>query len=157
MTIKSTSSLLAFALACILLCGCSTPSSRIKKQQVLFDTYPVSVQDTIKSGKVNIGFTKDMTYMALGNPNRKYTRRTASGTSEIWSYTSSYSTPSRQRVEGSFRIRDAAGNYRTVRDSVWVDVNQDIEYETKRIEFQDDIVTAIEDVEMDTGFVSPSL
>ncbi|MDD4737055.1 MAG: hypothetical protein PHP44_13230 [Kiritimatiellae bacterium] len=141
--------------ATVLLAGCSTPDSRIKKNQGLFDTYPPSVQTAVRKGLVEPGFTEEMVYMALGAPDRKYTRVTATRNISVWSYTDTYTTPQQQRVEGSFRVKDASGHYRTVNDSVWVDVDQLHEYEKKRIEFEDGIVTAIEEAELQSGFLNP--
>jgi len=138
-----------------LLAGCATPASRIKKNQEVFDTYPPAVQDTIRKGLVEPGFTEEMVYLALGAPDRKYTRITPTRSISVWSYTDDYTTPIQQRVEGSFRVKDASGRYRTVNDSIWVTVDQLHEYEKKRIEFEDGIVTAIEEAELQSGFVNP--
>ncbi len=138
-----------------LLAGCATPESRIKKNQELFDTYSSSVQNAVRKGLVEPGFTEEMAYMALGAPDRKYTRVTATRKISVWSYTDTYTTPQQQRVEGSFRVKDGSGRYRTINDSVWVDVDQFHEYEKKRIEFEDGIVTAIEEAELQTGLLNP--
>ncbi len=139
----------------LLFTACSTTDSRIKKHQTEFDAYPPEIQDSIRKGLVNPGFTEDMVFMALGDPDRKYTRITATQRISVWSYTDTYTTPHQQRVEGSFRVKDASGRYRTVNDSVWVDVDQLHEYEKKRIEFESGIVTAIEEAELQSGFLNP--
>lgn len=130
----------------VVVAGCSSPAYRISKNQALFDSFPPDVQANVRQGKVDIGYTKGMVDLALGRPDREYTRRTAVGVTEIWSYTSSYTTSDRQRVEGTFRVRDAGGRYRTVSDSIWVDVDKEHEYEYKRIEFENGMVKAIEEV-----------
>lgn len=79
---------LTLGLAAALLAGCSTTSGRIKKNQQLFDSYPVDVQSNIRNGKVDINYTPDMVLMALGEPDRRYGRTTEQGTSEVWAYTS---------------------------------------------------------------------
>jgi len=150
--------LLLLAGACaVYLSGCSTPASRIKENQELFDTYSFQTQDNIEKGNIDIGYTKEMVYMALGKPDRQYRRTTISGITAIWSYTAFYTTKKRQRAEGSFRVKDSTGRYRTVSDSIWVDVDQKHEYEVKRIELEDGIVTAIEDVEIQRGLVNSDL
>jgi len=66
--------------------GCSTTDSRIKDHQAAFDAAPSAVQTKIRAGQVEIGFSTEQVSMALGKPDRSYTRTTARGTSEIWAY-----------------------------------------------------------------------
>lgn len=129
----------AVLLACAaVLCSCNTPGSRIKKNPELFNSFPPEVQEKIKSGQADIGFTREMAEMALGNPDRVYTRKTAAGETEVWAYTSYYTTTERQRVRADVRVRDVEGQYRTVRDDVWVDVDLRHEYDRVRVEFGTD-------------------
>jgi outer membrane protein assembly factor BamE (lipoprotein component of BamABCDE complex) len=128
-----------------LLCGCNTPESRIKKNPDLFNSYTPDVQENIKQGKVALGFTQDMVTMALGRADRVYTRKTAASSSEVWAYTTYYTTLERQRVRADVRVRDIEGGYRTVVDDVWVDVEQRHEYDKLRVEFDGNgLVAAIE-------------
>ena len=66
--------------------GCSTTDSRVKDNQAAFDALPAETQQKIRSGKIDIGYTPQMVTMALGKPERVYTRTTEKGTSEIWAY-----------------------------------------------------------------------
>jgi hypothetical protein len=129
-----------------LLGGCATPESRIKQNPDMFNSFPDDVQQKVREGKVGVGFSKDMVFIALGKPDREYTRTTSGAVNQVWSYTGTYTTMERQRVSGDFRVRDSDGLYRTVRDDVWVDVQAQHEYERLRIEFQNDEVVAIEEV-----------
>ncbi|MFT3782373.1 MAG: hypothetical protein QM790_10190 [Nibricoccus sp.] len=70
----------------VLFSGCSTVDSRIKNHQSAFDSAPPTTQQKIRAGQVDVGFTPDQVIMALGEPDRRYTRTTANGTSEIWAY-----------------------------------------------------------------------
>jgi hypothetical protein len=82
--------LLSFFLALaglLLAAGCATPEARIKQNPDLFATLSPADQDLIRQGKVGIGFTPDMVKLALGDPDRVYTRTDANGTNETWSYT----------------------------------------------------------------------
>lgn len=137
---------LALALAVVVVAGCSTPASRIKKNPELFASFPPTVQKNLMKGKIDIGYTKNMVFIALGKADREYTRTTASGLTEVWSYTDTYSTMDRQKIDGSFRVRDSSGTYQTIHDSVWVDVQQMHEYEMLRIEFENGVVRAIEEL-----------
>jgi hypothetical protein len=76
----------AAGLALLLLAACSTPESRVRKHKELFDSYPPEIQQRIKAGEVDLGFTSDMVLMALGKPARKTTRTTAQSVQEIWNY-----------------------------------------------------------------------
>lgn len=125
--------------------GCTTPGARIKRNPDLFASFPPDVQANVKQGKIEVGYTRDMVYIALGEPDRRYTRKTAAGEVEVWAYVDTYTSIERQRVDGPFRYRDADGTSRTIRDTLWVDVEQRHEYETTRVELADGKVSAIEE------------
>jgi hypothetical protein len=75
-------------LACgLLLAGCATPEARIQRSPELFSTLSAADQQTIREGRVSIGFTPEMTRLALGDPHRIVTKTDSSGTKEIWRYT----------------------------------------------------------------------
>jgi len=131
-------------LTSVFLTGCATPESRIKKNPDLFATFPSDVQEKVKQGQIDIGFAPDMVTMALGTPNRVYTRQTSTGSIEVWSYTSTRVTNERQRVNANFRYRDASGGYRNANDWVYVDVARETEYERVRVEFTEGKVSAID-------------
>lgn len=129
------------------LAGCATPDYRIKKHPEMFAAFPPEVQAKVRQGQVDLGFTPDMVFIALGEPARKYTRRTTGGVNEVWAYTQFYTTMERQYVQGNFRVRDGNRGYRTVYDSVWVDVEQRHEYERLRVEFENGAVKALENLQ----------
>ena len=76
---------LSFGLA-LIISGCATTESRISKNQAAFDAWPSEVQSSIRAGKVKIGFTTEQVRVALGEPNRVYSRQSAEGESEVWAY-----------------------------------------------------------------------
>lgn len=78
-------SLCGAALA-LLLAGCSTVDSRIAKNRPAFNSWPPAVQDKVVVGQIDIGFTPEQVAVALGQPDRVFTRTTADGTSQVWSY-----------------------------------------------------------------------
>lgn len=85
---------LLFATALLaLLAGCSTPEARIQRNPEAFARLAPEEQQLVREGKVAIGFTPEMVRLALGNPDRVYTRTDANGVSESWSYTT-YETDS---------------------------------------------------------------
>jgi hypothetical protein len=77
---------LFLVLAALALAGCSTVDSRIAKNQPEFDSWPPAVQQKVRAKQVDLGFTMAQVFMALGDPDRKYTRTTAQGTTEVWAY-----------------------------------------------------------------------
>jgi hypothetical protein len=72
--------------AALLLAGCSTVDSRIARNRAAFNTWPPAVQDKVVIGQIDIGFTPDQVRVALGEPDRVFSRTTADGTSQVWSY-----------------------------------------------------------------------
>lgn len=69
-----------------LVAGCSTVDSRIAKNRAEFSSWPPAVQDKVVAGKIDLGFTPEQVLMALGEPDRRFTRTTADGTTAVWSY-----------------------------------------------------------------------
>lgn len=133
-------------LGLLLMTGCATPGSRIKEFQAVFDSLDVEQQELIEAGQIDIGFTEEMVYMALGKPGREFTRRTAEGEVALWAYTEHFTRTKRELVHGTFRVHDrSSGRVHSVRDSVWVDVPAYHEFDRLRVEFDDQgLVSAIE-------------
>lgn len=67
--------------------GCSTPEARINKNPEAFAKLTTEDQQRIREGKVAIGFTPEMVKLALGEPDKVFTRTDANGVNESWSYT----------------------------------------------------------------------
>ncbi|MDB6169093.1 MAG: hypothetical protein JWM88_1957 [Verrucomicrobia bacterium] len=70
----------------LLAAACSSPDSRIGGNHALFDSWSPAVQEKIRAGRIDVGFTSDMVRVALGDADRKATRTTARGTEEVWVY-----------------------------------------------------------------------
>lgn len=83
---KTSLTALLLAATTLLAAGCSTVDSRIAKNREAFNTWPAPVQDKVVQGQIDIGFTTDQVRVALGEPDRVWTRTTADGTSQVWSY-----------------------------------------------------------------------
>ena len=75
----------AFAVA-VLLAACSTPSTRISSNRVAYDKFPADVQQKLRAGQIDIGFTEEMVRIALGEPARQYTHKSEHGDSDLWIY-----------------------------------------------------------------------
>jgi hypothetical protein len=70
----------------LLAAGCATVDRRIAKHRELFDTWPMEIREKVAAGQIDLGFTTDQVRVALGDPDRVWTRTTADGMSEVWSY-----------------------------------------------------------------------
>jgi hypothetical protein len=66
--------------------GCSTPGSRIADDTTLFESFPPEVQENIRNGNVELGYTPAMVEMALGKPDRKAHTGGEYGDLEVWTY-----------------------------------------------------------------------
>jgi hypothetical protein len=90
------------AAAALALAACSTIDSRIGRQQALFDSYPPHVQQNIRNGVIEVGYTPEMVVMALGEPDRKVEMQAQDGVAEVWTY--------RKSVPG-FAVGMGSGGY----------------------------------------------
>ena len=139
------------ALLLLLLAGCATtPAQRIQKNQELFDTLPVAEQARIRGGQIALGYTADMVRIALGDPQRQLTRRAPGGESTIWLYVDTLRRYERQRADIDGLLVSGPGGMRSIGGSAWVNVLQEREVFRIRVEFQQGLVTAIEEPTTDT-------
>jgi hypothetical protein len=77
---------LSAALIVAALAGCAGPPQRIKKHQAEFDAYSPEIQQKIRAGQVDVGFTDRQVALALGRPDRVYSRKTTTADQEVWAY-----------------------------------------------------------------------
>lgn len=136
--------LICMILGLLVAAGCATPSSRIRRNPELFAGFPPEVQENVKKGKIEIGYTKEMVFIALGKPGRVYDRLTQGASAEMWSYVGMRYSSDLQPVETSYWYRDADGNLQRIYNWSWIDVGRYTEYETLRVEFETNKVRAIE-------------
>jgi hypothetical protein len=70
-----------------ILAGCSsTPDQRIAENQAAFAQFSPEVQQNLRAGRVDIGYTEQMVLMALGEPAGRFERVDPTGRSEVWVY-----------------------------------------------------------------------
>ena len=132
------------ALAAALLAGCATPAARIKRNPDAFAQFPPEVQEKVRQGRIELGFTRPMVYIALGDPQRIYDRVSAGRTNEVWAYTGEQGRPEPRPVATTYWYRCADGRLRLMQDWVWMDAWRGVEIDLLRVEFEGDIVRAIE-------------
>lgn len=71
----------------LLLAGCATtPDQRIAQNQAAFAQFPTEVQQNIRAGRVDVGYTEAMVRLALGEPDRRFERVEAAGRTDVWVY-----------------------------------------------------------------------
>ncbi|SDR69334.1 hypothetical protein [Opitutus sp. GAS368] len=122
-----------------LLAACSsTPDSRIARSQAAFNQYPSAVQQKIRAGEVDVGFTPEMVLLALGEPARQFTHQSETGTAEIWIYHDNGPRFSFGIGVGSF------GRHSATSVGVSSSTGGYDPEEKMRVEFRDGKVTAIE-------------
>ena len=138
--------LMILASTAILMTGCATPEYRIKQNQALFDSFSPEEQAEIRLGKVKVGFNAEMAKIALGEPDRTYTRTTEQGVTKVWAYIQRITRTRREPVRGHFRYRDSNGKVHHGHGTDYVSVDTHIEYDRLRLEFAEGIITALEEV-----------
>ena len=74
------------ATALLFIAGCQTLDDRIKSKGDLFTRLDPAMQAKIKAGSIELGFTPDLVFLALGAPAEKRELITPAGKDEIWIY-----------------------------------------------------------------------
>jgi hypothetical protein len=82
--------ILIAALLLLTLAGCNTIDSRISQKQGMFDRLDPRIQAKIRQGIVEVGYTPDMVYIALGTPDERHQKVTAKGDETTWIYKTYY-------------------------------------------------------------------
>ena len=142
-------SLLSFLAAALLLAltGCSTVHSRIKERYTTFVSLDPATQDRLRLGRVEIGDTPDMVYIALGRPTKTTDRTTSDGRESTWSYKSFYEEYAGTMQTGYQRtvIVDKASNRAFIRvDPIYTDLYRQRSEEYIRLSFKNGRVDSIE-------------
>lgn len=120
-----------------LLAACSSPTTRIEDRKSVYDSYPPEVQQKLAAGKVDIGYSQEQALIAFGEPRRRFNRTTASGTEEVWSYST------RTGPSFGFGVGGGSGNVGGGLSLNTYGSNAD---EKLRVVFVDGKVTAIEEI-----------
>lgn len=129
------------------LAGCQTVETRIKEKPEVFASVDKATQAKIKQGIIELGFTEDLVYVALGAPDQKRETVNASGKTITWIYNTYY-----DRYEGtgfagyhrSVYYDPYLRAYRMYYRPVFADSYTQEKEELIRIVFQDGKVTVIE-------------
>ncbi|MBP9914210.1 MAG: hypothetical protein KBF26_12485 [Opitutaceae bacterium] len=136
-------------LALALLAGCSTIDSRIKEKSALFAGVDAATQEKLRQGTVEINYTPDMVYIALGKPDDKLERITAAGREFTWIYSSYTQEYAGTGVVGHRRtvVYDPlTKSYQVFWEPVVTDVYRNRVDDRIRVTFHDGRVSVIEQV-----------
>ncbi|PTY08637.1 hypothetical protein DB347_03410 [Opitutaceae bacterium EW11] len=142
-----TVALLSLALAFLGLVGCSTVHSRIEEKAAVFNSLDPQTQARIRQGLVDIGYTEDMVYIAMGRPDETKEHMTAKGRETTWIYNSYWQEYEGSRLVGFHRViyfDKVARAYRVFYEPVRAEMYSDRVEERTRVMFKDGKVTAIE-------------
>ncbi len=121
----------------MLVVSCASTDSRVRSHQAAFDSWPADVQQKVRAGKIEMGFTPEMVRVALGEPERVISRTTDHGVAEGWVYGDKAPKFSFGIGMGSAHGSSAVGGGVTVGDTFRDD-------EAMRVIFEGGKVTAIE-------------
>ena len=82
-------SFLALSLG-LVLAGCTTLQDRIQQRSATFAALDAATQNRLRLGRVDLGDTPDMVYIAIGRPTKTIDVTTADGRESTWVYVSFY-------------------------------------------------------------------
>ncbi len=141
--------LTTFMLAATLgfLAGCQSVDDRIKEKPDVFAKLDAPTQDKIKQGIVDLGYTEDMVYLALGKPDEKRQAVRAEGTSITWIYNTYYDRYDGTHMVGYYRriyYDPYLRSYRVFYNPAYVETYRPEKEERIRVTFRDGKVTVIE-------------
>lgn len=123
--------------------GCSTVNTRIKEHSATFASLDATVQARLRLGRVDIGDTLDMAYIALGRPEARITRNGHT----IWIYQNYFQELAGTAFVGYNRVVlvDPATKRTYVRlDPLYTNVYRERTEEYIRLIFNDGKIEAIE-------------
>jgi len=136
-----------FAGLLLVLAGCNTIDHRISEKQDVFNRLDPQTQGKIRQGVVEVGYTEDMVYIALGPPDARYQKTTVKGDETTWTYKTYYEQFEGVEHVGYRRIVffDPADHvYHVYYEPVSEPIYSEHEEDNIRVTFVNGKVTAIE-------------
>lgn len=129
------------------LAGCQTVDDRIKQKPEVFAKLDAVTQDKVKQGIIDLGFSPDAVYFALGEPDQKRESVSAAGRSLTWIYNTYYDRYDGTRFAGyrrSLYYDPYLRSYRVYYQPVYADTYRTETEERIRVVFKDGKVTSLE-------------
>lgn len=140
--------LLLFTLTALLaLTGCNTVKNRIEEKSAVFNALDPQTQARLRQGLIDVGYTEDMVYIAMGRPDERKEVSTAEGHETTWIYKNYWQEYEGSRVVGYHRyvyFDPQLRTYRVYFEPVRADLYRDREEDHTRVQFKDGHVAAIE-------------
>jgi hypothetical protein len=136
-----------FAGLLLALAGCNTIDRRISEKQDVFNRLDPQTQDKIRQGIVEVGYTEDMVYIALGPPDEQHQKVATTGDDVTWIYKTDYEQFEGVEQVGYRRVVffDPADRvYHVYYEPVSSPVYSEHEEDNIRVTFVNGKVTAIE-------------
>lgn len=141
-------SLAVAALAAALsLTGCNTFEKRAEEKSATFDSLSPNTQKRLERGKIKVGDTQDMAYIALGNPDETRQVSNADGNQLVWVYKTYWQQYEGTAWVGWRRIIVPASNgrdYVVFHEPVAQDLYRTRVDEVIRVEFRNSVVSSID-------------
>ncbi|MFZ5494311.1 MAG: hypothetical protein ACOZE5_03110 [Verrucomicrobiota bacterium] len=138
---------LALATSLGFLAGCQSVESRIQEKPEVFYKLDRAIQDKILQGIIDIGFSEDMVYLALGKPDQQRETLTENGRTTTWIYNTYYNRYDGTQMVGYYRrvyYDPHLRSYRIYYRPAFADTYRDEVEERIRITFKDGHATVIE-------------
>ena len=133
--------------AALVLASCSTVESRIGEKSAAFAALDEPTQQKLRQSIIEVGYSPDLVYIALGAPSEKLRKTTGLGAEETWVYRSYYEEWAGQVLSHYQRWVSYDSNtkrYYVSYEPVYADVYRAREEELIRVSFLDGKVSAIE-------------
>ncbi len=134
-------------LVLLMVTGCASFERRAREKPAVFAALDAATQARLKDGRVEIGDTSDMAYLALGEPGETRDQTTVEGTAIVWIYHRRWQEYRGEEVVGYRAVTTAdpktgapAVAYVPLQRSLY----QDREEERLRLTFKDGKLTVIE-------------
>jgi hypothetical protein len=127
--------------------ACSTINSRIEERQDVFNRLDPQAQSRIRQGLIDVGYTPDMVYIALGKPDRQTDRTTSNGHEMTWIYKEYWEQYEGSRMVGYRRhvyFDPVVKAYRIYYEPVRAELYSEQSEERTRVQFRNGVVIAIE-------------
>jgi hypothetical protein len=140
-------SVLVLLTGLLFLAGCQTVDDRIKERPEVFARLDPATQEKIRQGIIDIGFSEDAVYIALGKPDQRRDSVSANGRITTWIYNTYYERYDGARFAGYHRsiyFDPYIRAYRVYYRPIYADTYSREVEERIRVQFQNGRVTMIE-------------
>ena len=138
---------IAAVAALMTLAGCDTFQARAREKSEVYNALPPDTQQRLQRGKISIGDSQDMVYIALGYPDEVREVTTPQGVQTLWIYRTYWQQYEGTAWVGWHRVivptRDGRG-YAVFHEPVTTDVYRTHVDEVIRVAFDHGVVSSVE-------------